>query len=149
MSVKEKVIRELRETGEQHPTLDGTIIQGGLENPAFEGTIVKLDRIGSYDNLEDIQDELDYYGRYGDDLYDAIYCFKYESAQDVYDIFDYFSPIFGGTMKTRDFNAILQDFAQQTGMSLDIVIINDYDAFVAVFADSEGREISLSFDVIF
>jgi hypothetical protein len=149
MSVKEKVIRELQETGEQQPTLGGTIVQGGLENPAFKGTIVKLDRIGSYDNLEGIQDELDYYDRYGDDMYDALYCFNYESAQDVYDIFDYFSPVFGGTMKTKDFNAILQDFAQQTGMSLDIVIINDLDDFVAVFADSEGREIDLSFNVIF
>lgn len=149
MNTKERILEELRATGDPDQVLGGTIIQGGLGNPVFEGTVVDIPRIGSYDDLEDIQDELDYYGRYGDDLYDAIYCFNYESAQDVYDIFDYFSPVFGGTMKTKDFNVILQDFAQQTGMSLDIVIINDYDVFVAVFADSEDREISLSFNVNF
>lgn len=149
MGTKERILNELRETGERNEAFGGTNIQGGLDNPIFEDTITKTYPIGSYDNLEDIQDSLDYNGWYGSDSYDAIYCFKYESAQDVYDIFDYFSPIFDGTMKTKDFNAILQDFAQQTGMSLDIVLTDDLNNFVADFLDAEGREVSIAFDVVF
>lgn len=147
--MKERILEELRATGDSDQVLGGTIVQGGLGNPVFEGTVVEIPRIGSYDDLEDIQGYLDAYDWYGDDLYDAIYCFKYESAQDVYDIFDYFSPIFGGTMKTRNFNDILQDFAQQTGMELNILVIDDLDNFVAEFTDAEGREVQITFDVIF